>query len=195
MKRILGVFILVVLGVLVSTSLFAQARIESQPFGGKMKVEGFGEYIHFVDSDIDASSWGGGILARYLFNEWIGTQLSFTYYGDADTNKLGGDLSFYGIRFSILLHTYVTGTDGVMPLYVYGGAGVGGQFNSEVGSVEVNDAVLGHVLGGVGYDFAENFFIEAEGGYQFGNAGVSNYTKSNIGLEAYFIRAGIGAKF
>lgn len=195
MKKFLILAVLVILGISFSAIGFAQVGIESQPCKGKLKIEAYTEYINFNDSDLDASAWGGGILARYMFLDWLGAQTNFSLYGDCDTNKLGGDLSFSNWRLSVILHTYVPSMGEPLPLYVYGGAGLGYQFNSEVGNVNVDDSLTGHVLGGVGYDFHENFFIEAEAGYQFGNADVENYTDSKIGLEAVFLRMGVGVKF
>lgn len=192
MKKFLVIAVLVVLSTSLSAAVFAQVEIQSQPFGGKLKLEAYGEYINFTGDDIDASAWGGGILARYLIVDWLGAQTNFTLYGGCQPDKLTGDMSFSNWRFSIIFHTYVIGMEGPMPLYIYGGGGAGYQFNSEVGDVKIDDDVTGHALAGIGYDFPEKFHLEIEGGYQFGNADAENYTESKINLDAFFIRAGVG---
>ena len=195
MKKVL-MCLLVFLGCVCFASMtFAQATYEAQPFGGKLKIEGYAEYIKFNESDLDSSAWGGGVLARYLFLDWLGVQTNFTIYTNTDPKKLSGDLSFRNLRLAVILHTYINGLDGPMPLYVYGGGGPGIQFNSDVHDIHVKDAITGNVIGGIGYDFSDHFNIEAEVGYQFGDADVSNYRKSKIGVDAMFVRFGIGARF
>ena len=190
-KMLLGV-IIALLGIAVSSLVFAQAEIKSQPFGGKLKLEGYAEYINFNEDAIDGSNWGGGILARYMFLDYLGVQTNFTFYSSIDTNKLGGHLNANNWRLTALLQAHLT--DIAPQLYIYGGGGIGVQFNEDIGSISIDNAFTGHVLGGMGWDFAENFFLEGEAGYQFGNTDVSNYTKSNIDVDAFFARVGIGVK-
>lgn len=197
--------ILLISFVLLNTIVFAQQETEpkepvvrtekSQRFENRLKIQGYTEYISFSAGDIEGNSWGGGILARYLFLDWfgqLGAQTNVTFYGASKEKKLGGDLSFANWRFSVILHTY---DDTASPIYVYGGGGVGVQFNGDVGVVEVNNAFTGHVLAGIGYEITESFNIETEAGYQFGNANLKNYATPSASVNAFFIRFGGGIRF
>ena len=196
MRRYFILSVFVCLGLLLANTVSAQVGIESQPLDSRLKVQVYTEYINFSDEPIDSSAWGGGILARYMFLDWLGAQTNFTYYGDADVDNFNGDLSFSNWRLSAIVHTYVPGVKGEkLPIYVYGGGGLGFQFNSEVVNIDVDDAFTGHILGGIGYDLHENFHLEAELGYQFGTAALSNYTKGDTSVEAAFVRAGVGVSF
>jgi len=159
----------------------------------RFKVEGYAEYINFMGGDIDHSTWGGGVLARYLFVDWFGAQTNVTFYGKCNTKDLPEDLSLANWRLSLLVHTYAPDIDS--KLYGYAGGGLGVQFNDNMGIVKIDDALTGHVLLGVGYDVTEMINIEAEVGYQFGKASTDNYKDSDIGLEALFVRLGAGVRF
>lgn len=169
----------------------------SQPFGGKLRIQGYAEYINYNEDDIDADAWGGGVLARYLFLDWLGAQTNVSFYGDAETDKLGGDLSATNWRLSAILHSYLSNFAPELPdkAYIYAGGGIGVQFSDDVGSIEIDDTLTGHVLGGIGYDLTELINIEAEVGYQFGDADVTNFTEDEIGLDAVFVRLGGGIRF
>lgn len=192
MRRALLVIIAAIFVFGASAVALAQAEIQSQPFGGKLKIEGYAEYINFHSSHIDHSTWGGGVLARYMFLDWLGAQTNVTFYSDCSTSKLPSELGLLNWRLSAILQAHLT--DIAPELYLYGGAGIGVQFNDNVGSVDVDNAFLGHVLGGLGWEFYENFFVEGELGYQFGDADTSNYTSSDISMDALFVRLGVGFK-
>lgn len=203
MKKLLFLAILAILAVSFGTMGYAQQITEvetttvytesSSPFDGRLKLQGYAEYINFTGSDIEGNTWGGGVLARYLFLDWLGAQTNVTFYADCEEEKLGGDLGFVNWRLSLILHAYVP--DIADPLYVYGGGGLGVQFNDDVGDVEVDNAFTGHVLAGIGYDITELLNVEAEVGYQFGSADLSNYTDDDAGVEAVFVRLGGGVRF
>lgn len=179
--------------ILVFVFFVSCAIANAQETKGRFRIQGYAEYINFTDNEIDNSTWGGGALARYLVLDWFGLQTNVSFYNDCETDELGGDLSVINWRFSPILHTYLTGIDD--RLYVYGGGGVGVQINGDVGDVGIDDALTGHVLGGVGFDISEIFNVEAEVGYQFGSADTSGFENDEIGVEAVFIRAGGGIRF
>lgn len=166
---------------------------KAEGFGGKLKLQGYGEYINFTGGDIHHSTWGGGVLARYLFLDWLGAQTNVSFYSKVKTSELDGDLSFANWRLSLLLHAYATDID--PKLYGYVGGGLGVQFNDDIGDVSIKDPLTGHVLAGIGYDITEVVNIEAEVGYQFGNADADNYKDDSIGVEALFVRLGAGVRF
>lgn len=159
---------------------------------GKLKLEGYAEYINF-NNDVDMDTWGGGILARYMLLHWLGGQTNFTFYSDSSASNFGGDLSIMNWRASVILHTYLS--EILDKLYIYGGGGVGMQFSDDVGNIEIDDAVTTHVLAGIGYDVTEILNLEAEFGGQFGHADVKNYSDDDVNLEAVFIRLAAGIKF
>lgn len=204
MRKILAITVLALFVIATSTMVYAQAApvtstvttiTTTQPtgFGKKLKIEGYAEYINFRSAAINRGTWGGGILARYLFLDWLGAQATFSFYSACKTKELGGDLSFTNLRVSLLLHTYVPDVDD--RLYVYGGGGIGGQFNSNIDPIEIDTALTGHLLVGLGFDITEILNLEAEVGYQFGKADVKNYTDGDIGVEAIFARLGAGIRF
>ena len=202
MRRFLGISVLVLSFVLVAACAFAQTEQQvttqqtttcSKPFDGRLKLQAYAEYINFTGGDIDHSAWGGGILARYLFLDWLGAQTNVTWYGDVETKNIGGDLSFANWRLTLLAHTYMPAIND--KLYVYGGPGVGVQFNDDVGAVEIDNPWTWHVLAGLGYDITELFNVEAEIGYQSGKADAKNFTDDEIGVEALFVRLGGGVRF
>lgn len=162
-------------------------------FDKRLKIEGYGEYINFRGDAINKSTWGGGILARYLFLDWFGAQATFSFYSKCKTANLGGDLSFTNLRVSLLLHTYVPDIDD--RFYIYGGGGIGGQFNSNIDPITINNALTGHLMAGLGFDITEILSLEGEVGYQFGKADVSNYSDGSIGVEAIYARIGAGIRF
>jgi hypothetical protein len=165
----------------------------TQPFGGRFKIEGYAEYIKFNGGDIGKGTFGGGILARYMFLDWLGAQTNFSFYSDCGTKELPGDLALTNWRLDLILHTYLP--DICDQLYIYGGAGLGYQFNDNIGDVKIDDALTGNILVGLGYDINEVLSVEAEVGYQFGKADAENYKDDEIGLEALFVRAGLGIRF
>lgn len=204
MRKILVITVLALLVIATSSMVFAQTAQEpatvtttttttTTGFDKRLKIEGYAEYISFRSSAIDKSTWGGGILARYLFLDWLGAQATFSFYSKCKTNDLGGDLSFSNLRVSLLLHAYIPEMDD--KLYVYGGGGAGGQFNSNIDPIEIDSALTGHVLAGIGYDITDIINVEAEVGYQFGKADATNYTDDTIGVEAIFARLGAGIRF
>lgn len=160
---------------------------------GKLKIEGYGEYINFTGGDINNSTWGGGVLARYLFWDWLGAQTNVTFYSKCKTKDIGGDLSFTNWRLSLLLHTYSPDVD--PKLYGYFGAGLGVQFNNDINDVKIKNALTGHILLGIGYDITDILHAGAEVGYQFGKADADNYTDDRIGLDAIFVRLAAGVRF
>lgn len=166
------------------------AIANAQEARGRFRLQGYAEYINFTDNEIDNSTWGGGALARYLLLDWLGLQTNFSFYNDSETDELGGDLSVMNWRFSPILHTYLTDS-----LYLYGGGGVGIQFNGDIGNVGIDDVLTWHVLGGIGYDISSIFNVEAEFGYQFGSADTSDFKNDEVGVEALFIRVGGGIRF
>lgn len=169
----------------------------SQPFGGKLKIQGYGEYISYSKDDIDADAWGGGVLARYLFLNWLGAQTNVSFYSDAESDRLEGNLSATNWRLSAILHGYLSAISSDMPEnpYIYAGGGLGVQFSDDVGSIEIDDTITGHVLGGIGYDLTDILNIEVEVGYQFGDADVTNFQDDKIDLDAVFVRLGGGIRF
>lgn len=189
MKKFLVVFVLTAL--VIASGAVVYAEVENG-LGGKFKLEGYAEYINFTGSEINNSAFGGGVLARYLLLDWFGIQTNFSFYDDVEAEELGGDLTFSNWRFSAILHTYIPLISD--KLYVYGGGGVGVQFNDDIGDVGIDDALTGNVLVGAGYDITEIITVEAEIGYQFGNADTSNFG-GDIGLEAVFVRLGGGIRF
>jgi opacity protein-like surface antigen len=176
-----------------TTTTVTTQKAAPATFEKKFKIEGYAEYINFMGGDIDNSTWGGGVLARYLFTDWFGAQTNISFYGDCNTNDLPENLSLANWRLSLLVHTYAPDIDN--KLYGYAGGGLGVQFNDDMGIVKIDNALTGHVLLGIGYDVTETINIEAEVGYQFGKADVENYTESDIGLEALFVRLGAGIRF
>ena len=202
MKKLLLVAMLALLVAFSGSMVYAQQTYEEttvttqQPssiLDGRLKIQGYAEYINFRGNDINKGTWGGGVLARYLFLDWLGAQTNVSWYANSKTKNLGGDLSFTNWRLSLLLHTYAP--DLMEGLYAYAGGGVGYQWNDDIKTVKVDNAWTGHVLAAVGYDFTEYFNVEAEIGYQFGSADTKNYTDDSIGLEAIFVRLGGGVRF
>lgn len=204
MRKILAITVLALFVIAIGSTVFAQATqapatvtttttTTTTGFDKRLKIEGYAEYINFRGSAINKSTWGGGILARYMFLDWLGAQGTFSFYSKCKTADLGGDLSFTNLRVSLLLHTYVPDVDD--RFYVYGGGGIGGQFNSNIDPIEIDNALTGHIIVGLGYDITEILNLEAEVGYQFGKADVTNYSDSDIGVEAIFARVGAGIRF
>ena len=201
MKKLLLVAMLALLVAASGSVAYAQQTYEettvtqqtSTVFDGRLKIQGYAEYINFRGNDISNGTWGGGILARYLFLEWLGAQTNVSWYGNVKTDKLGGDLKFTNWRLSLLLHTYVP--DLMEGLYAYAGGGVGYQWNGNISAIKIDNAWTGHVLAAVGYDFTEYFNVEAELGYQFGTADLKNFSGNDTGLEAIFVRLGGGIRF
>lgn len=173
-----------------------QVTTQTQPVSAidkKLRIEAYAEYINFTGGAINNNTWGGGVLARYLFLDWLGAQTNVTFYGDIDPKDIGRDMSLTNWRLSLLFHTYAPDID--PKLYGYAGGGLGVQFNGDVGDVKVKDALTGHFLLGVGYDITEILNLEAEVGYQFGRADTDNYTDNNVDLKALYVRAGAGIRF
>ncbi len=204
MRKILAITVLALLVIATSSMVFAQAAqapatvtttttTTTTGFDKRLKINAYAEYINFRSSAINKGTWGGGILARYLFLDWLGAQGTFSFYSNCKTKDLGGDLSFTNLRVSLLLHEYIPEMD--EKLYVYGGGGIGGQFNSNIDPIEIKNALTGHVLAGIGYDITDVINVEAEVGYQFGKADVTNYADDSVGVEAIFARLGAGIRF
>ena len=202
MKKLLLVAVLALLVAFSGSMAYAQQTVEettittqqsSSVFDGRLKIQGYAEYLHFTGSNIKNGSWGGGILARYLFLDWLGAQTNATWYGDCKTDKLGGDLKFSTWRLSLILHTYAP--DLMEGLYAYAGAGVGYQWSDDITPIKVDGAWTGNVIGAIGYDFTEYFNLEAEVGYQFGTADLEHFKRNDTGLEAIYVRLGGGVRF
>lgn len=177
----------------VTKTCVATTTTSSSGYCGKFKLEGYGEYISFMGGDINHGTWGGGILARYMFLDWLGAQTNFSFYSKCKTDELPGDLEANNWRLTLLAHAYAPDID--PKLYGYVGAGLGVQFNNDISPVTIKDPLTGHVLFGIGYEFTETLFVEGEVGYQFGKADTSNFKDADIGVEALFVRVGAGVKF
>lgn len=190
-KVILASFLAVFFVVFYSLCFVNQAQAATA-FDKKLQFQAYTEYIHFTSSEFERGSWGGGLLGRLLFNDWLGIQTNMAFYGDAKTKNLPENLSFSNWRLTLLLHSYLPNTYEKWHGHI--GAGIGVQFNEDMSPIRIKDPVLGHVLAGLGYAINETFSLEAEIGYQFGTADTVNYSK-DVDMDAVFIRAGANLKF